>query len=273
MIQVVTLYYFQHIDKPYLIKAKLSDWCESQDVKGTLIIAHEGVNGTLSGRRDILEGFICRLQELLGNITLPTKWSTAKVHPFGKLKFPLKPEIVTMGSVKPNPLKRVGTYVRPENWNELILRDDVQVVDTRNHYEVALGTFEGSVDPKTAAFRDFSAWVEQNLDPSRDKSVAMFCTGGIRCEKATSHLLEKGFESVYHLEGGILRYLEVVPESESLWRGECFVFDDRVSLNHGLVQGTAVMCNHCGRPVATADQKKRPELCPSCGAELEPYAS
>lgn len=267
-VAVVTLYVFQRLEKAYLVKAKLSDWCEEKDIRGTLIIAEEGVNGTLSGDRQLLQAFVERLSELLGGTALVTKWSEAPSHPFGKLKLPLKPEIVTMGDPKPDPLARVGTYVAAEDWNALISRDDVLLVDTRNTYEVALGTFEGAIDPKTSAFREFHTWASGNLDAKRHKHVAMFCTGGIRCEKASSYLLEQGFESVYHLEGGILKYLEAVPRTASLWRGECFVFDERVSVDHDLAVGSALMCEACGRPVAYAKGPNGPTQCPNCDTPL-----
>ncbi|MGB0647935.1 MAG: rhodanese-related sulfurtransferase [Bradymonadia bacterium] len=269
-VSVVALYCFVSIEKPYLIKAKLGDWVADKDLKGTLIIAPEGVNGTLSGAREVLEGFVLRLSSLLGLSTIPTKWSSATEHPFGKLKFPLKEEVVTMGAPKPNPLEQVGTYVSPEDWNALITDPEVKVVDTRNWYEFELGTFKGSIDPKTNAFRDFESWVHANLDPQKDRKVAMFCTGGIRCEKASSFLLNEGFTSVFHLEGGILNYLETVPKAESLWEGECFVFDDRVTLAHGLEQGTSLMCKDCGRPSKDAKLETGPDNCDHCGAVLRP---
>ena len=261
---VVTLYQFVSIAKPYVVKARLLDEFAALDVKGTLIIAPEGVNGTLSGQRGILERLLSFLEEEIGHRFQNAKWSTASKHPFGKLKFPLKPEIVTMGAAKPDPTQRVGTYVKPANWNALIEDPEVMVVDTRNDYETALGTFKGSMDPSTKAFRDFGAWVSENLT-DKSQPVAMFCTGGIRCEKATSFMLEQGFETVYHLEGGILKYLEEVSPEESLWRGECFVFDERVSLVHGLEQGNAVMCTQCGRPVAEGRDLVSVDCCPYCG--------
>lgn len=270
MLCVVTLYEFTRIEKPYLIKAKLGDWIGSKDVLGTLIIAPEGVNGTLSGTRDVLEGLVVHLADLLGVGPLTTKWSSAKTHPFGKLKFPLKDEVVTMGAPKPDPTQQVGTYVEPSEWNQLIADPLVTLVDTRNWYEVELGTFQGAIDPGTDAFRDFEAWVKSHLDPVRDKKVAMFCTGGIRCEKASSYMLSEGFESVFHLKGGILSYLESVAEDSSTWEGECFVFDDRVTLGHGLKMGTSLMCKDCGRPTKDAKLQDGPSVCPHCGAPLLP---
>ena len=268
-VSVVALYHFVSIEKPYLIKAKLGDWVVDRDLKGTLIIAPEGVNGTLSGSSEVLEGFVTRLSSLLGVDTIATKWSHATEHP-GKLKFPLKDEVVTMGLPKPDPLEIVGTYVSPQDWNALINDPEVKVVDTRNWYEFELGTFKGAIDPGTKAFRDFETWVRDNLDPEKDTKVAMFCTGGIRCEKASSFLLNEGFPSVFHLEGGILNYLETMPEEESLWEGECFVFDDRVTLSHGLEQGTSLMCKNCGRPSKNAKLADGPDRCAHCGATLRP---
>ena len=268
MLQVVSLYSFVSIPKPYLVKARLGDFSASYDVKGTLIIAPEGVNGTLSGRRSDLEALLFRLGELLGSPIKNAKWSSAPSHPFGKLKFPLKAEVVTMGEVNPSPAHRVGTYVKPEVWNDLIEDPSVLLIDTRNNYETALGTFSGAVDPNTKAFRDFQGWAREKLKDKR-RPIAMFCTGGIRCEKATSFLLEEGFETVYHLEGGILNYLETVPAAESMWQGECFVFDERVSLKHGLELGSAAMCTACGRPVSEGRNLGEVQSCPYCGADFD----
>jgi UPF0176 protein len=268
VLSVVTVYRFTQIEKPYLIKARLGDWIGVQDIKGTLIIAPEGINGTLSGPKGTLEPLIEFLAELLDVSPLETKWSTCSVHPFGKLKFPLKNEIVTMGDPKPDPTQLVGTYVAPDNWNALISDPEVILVDTRNWYEVELGSFEGAVNPQTDAFRDFEAWVKSNLDPAEDKKVAMFCTGGIRCEKASSYLLEEGFESVFHLQGGILNYLEHVEVADSMWEGECFVFDDRVTLAHGLEIGASLICKGCGKPTKDAKLVDGPSDCPHCFAPM-----
>lgn len=270
MLSVVTLYEFTRIEKPYLVKAKLGDWIGAQDILGTLIIAPEGINGTLSGPRHVLEALVGRLAELLDVSELSTKWSRCDVHPFGKLKFPLKDEVVTMGGPKPDPTQQVGTYVEPSEWNDLISDPMVTLVDTRNWYEVELGTFRGAIDPGTDAFRDFGSWVKAHLDPKKDKKVAMFCTGGIRCEKASSFMLDEGFESVFHLKGGILSYLESVEQDTSLWEGECFVFDDRVTLAHGLEIGTSLMCKDCGRPTKDAKLENGPSECPHCKAPLLP---
>ena len=268
MLAVVTVYEFVAIEKPYLIKAKLKDWIADENIKGTLIIAPEGINGTLSGPRHTLEGLIGHLALRLGISSLNTKWSGSTVHPFGKLKFPLKDEIVTMGVPKPDPTRLVGAYVPPEEWNELISDPGVTLVDTRNWYEVDLGSFEGAVNPEIDAFRDFEAWVKDNLDPATDKKVAMFCTGGIRCEKASSYMLEEGFESVFHLKGGILNYLEQVEGTNSMWEGECFVFDDRVTLSHGLKIGTSLICKGCGKHTKDAKLADGPSTCPHCLAPL-----
>lgn len=270
MIFVVTLYEFVRIETPSLMKERLRDWIAEQDIKGTLIIAPEGVNGTLSGQRANLEELLAYLAQLLGAEALSTKWSTSATHPFRRLKFPLKDEIVTMGKPRPDPTQQVGTYVEPNQWNELISDPEVTVVDTRNAYEVDLGTFKGAIDPGTAAFSDFEAWVRSNLDPTRNKKVAMFCTGGIRCEKASSFLMAEGFESVFHLKGGILSYLENVQEQSSLWQGECFVFDERVTLTHGLKVGEAVMCKACGRPTKEGKLIDAIVVCPACHEPLLP---
>ena len=268
LISVVTLYRFVRIEKPYLVKARLQDLLIGEDIKGTLIIAPEGVNGTLSGGRDVLGKVIAFLETELGTSVENAKWSTADEHPFGKLKFPLKPEVVTMGDVKPDPSIHVGTYVQPNDWNALISDPNVLVIDTRNDYETALGSFEGALDPNTKTFREFEGWASANLG-DKSQPIAMFCTGGIRCEKATSFLKENGYESVFHLEGGILKYLEEVPEADSLWNGECFVFDDRVSLTHGLAVGDAAMCFSCGRPVAEGRDLTKITQCPYCNAPFQ----
>ena len=264
MIDVVTLYTFCAIERHYRIKAKLLDWVGDRDIKGTLIIAPEGVNGTLSGTRDELNALIDTLRGLLNVPPFDLKWSTASEHPFGKLKFPLKNEVITMGEVQPDPTKRVGQYVSASEWNALLDREDLILVDTRNDYEVALGSFEGAVNPKTTAFREFDDWSKTHLEDCKERPVAMFCTGGIRCEKATSLLLERGFTEVYHLKGGILRYLEDVDEGKSKWQGECFVFDDRVSLKHGLALGSASMCRQCGRPIAGGRIANEKAKCLNC---------
>jgi UPF0176 protein len=214
--------------------------CAAHGLKGTILLAHEGINGTIAGEATALRDLIDQLQQgpLFGGRldNLELKFSTAKAMPFRRLKIRLKKEIVTLGDPATDPTEQVGTYVDPDAWNALIAAPDVVVLDTRNRFEVAMGTFAGAVDPGIDSFGQFKKFVAQKLDPARDRKIAMFCTGGIRCEKASSYLLAHGFAEVYHLKGGILKYLETTPQTDSRWRGECFVFDERVALGHGLTE-------------------------------------
>jgi UPF0176 protein len=214
--------------------------CAARDLKGTILLAREGINGTIAGETAALHDLIDQLQRgpLFGGRldNLELKFSTAHEMPFQRLKIRLKKEIVTLGDPATDPTKQVGTYVDPAAWNALIAAPDVVVLDTRNRFEVAMGTFAGAVDPEIDSFGQFKDFVAQKLDPARDRKIAMFCTGGIRCEKASSYLLAHGFTEVYHLKGGILKYLEATPQADSQWRGECFVFDERVALGHGLME-------------------------------------
>ncbi|MHA3977990.1 oxygen-dependent tRNA uridine(34) hydroxylase TrhO [Halovulum sp. GXIMD14794] len=255
---VAALYRFARFEDPAALAGPLRHVCAQGDVRGTLILAAEGINGTIAGREDGIRAAVAHIRTLPGCADLQPKYSTASEPPFGKLKVRLKSEIVTMGEPGIDPLGSVGTYVAPQDWNALISAPDVAVIDTRNDYEVGIGTFEGAVDPETRSFREFPEWWQQNAARFEGKRVAMFCTGGIRCEKATSYLKEQGVEQVYHLDGGILKYLEDVPADESLWRGACFVFDDRVSVTHGLEEGPHLMCHGCRRPLEPEDIE-RPE--------------
>jgi UPF0176 protein len=209
-------------------------------LKGSVLLAHEGINGTLAGSDEGIDAFVVELQQGVlfnGRLDhLELKFSNAEAMPFRRLKIRLKREIVTLGDIAVDPTRQVGTYVDPSGWNTLIAAPDTLVIDTRNAFEVAMGTFEGALDPGIRSFGQFKEFAAQKLDPAKHKKIAMFCTGGIRCEKASAYLLAHGFSEVYHLKGGILRYLEDVPENESRWRGECFVFDERVALGHGLRQ-------------------------------------
>lgn len=232
------------------LQPALQELCESQQVVGTLLLAPEGVNGTIAGPASGVEAVLDRLRREPGLEALDAKYADASVPPFGRMRVRLKKEIVTMGVPGIDPLERVGTYVEPEDWNALVDDPEVLVIDTRNEYEVRIGTFVGAVDPATGSFRDFPAWVKANVDPARHKKVAMFCTGGIRCEKATSLLLREGVPEVYHLKGGILRYLERTDPAESRWNGECFVFDRRVAVDHTLEPGRHVLCFGCLEPLA-----------------------
>ena len=251
MISVAALYKFTPFPDPHALQAPLLAACEALGIKGTLLLAREGINGTIAGSDNALAAALDTIRALPGCAGLDVKFSAAQQMPFGRLKVRVKREIVTMGEPDIDPLLSVGHYVDPHDWNALIADPDTLVIDTRNDYEVAIGTFRGAVDPATPSFRDFPAWFRAHREELLEgkKKVAMFCTGGIRCEKSTSFLRSEGIDQVYHLRGGILKYLEQVPETESLWQGECFVFDERVSLGHGLAQGTHTRCRPCGRPL------------------------
>jgi UPF0176 protein len=246
---VAALYQFTPLKGLDEIKARLFAALDAAAVKGTLLLAPEGINGTIAGSRAGIDAALAVIRGLPGCLDIEHKESWAHEPPFQKLKVRIKAEIVRIGLPEIDPGKVVGTYVEPEAWNDLIASPDVITIDTRNSYEVGIGSFAGAVDPKTEAFREFPEWVDKNLDPRTHKRVAMFCTGGIRCEKATALLKERGFEEVYHLKGGILKYLERIPEDESLWQGDCFVFDDRVSVRHGLEVGNYTFCAVCDLPV------------------------
>ena len=246
---VAALYHFARLDDFTELQAPLRALCERHGVRGTLLLAREGVNGTISGPRDGIDAVLAWLRADPRLATLEHKESFSDRHPFLRLKVKLKQEIVTLGVPFVDPTAVVGTYVDPQDWNALISDPEVVVIDTRNDYEVAIGTFQGAIDPKTATFREFPQYVSEHLDPARHRKVAMFCTGGIRCEKASSYMRQQGFAEVYHLKGGILKYLEEVPEDQSLWQGECFVFDERVGVTHGLKEGVAGLCHGCRRAV------------------------
>ncbi|MEX0365574.1 MAG: rhodanese-related sulfurtransferase [Ruegeria sp.] len=271
MYTIAALYHFARFDDPAALKPTLLELCKAQDVKGTLLLAKEGINGTIAGPRAGIDAVLAHVRVLPGCADLEWKEAIASQPPFGKMKVRLKKEIVTMGQPDIDPLARVGHYVEPEDWNDLIRSEDVVVIDTRNDYEVAIGTFEGAIDPKTESFREFPAWWEENKERFHNKRVAMFCTGGIRCEKSTNFLLGQGVDDVYHLKGGILRYLEEMPADDSTWQGECFVFDNRVSVGHGLVEGPHELCHGCRRPILPKD-RERPEYehgvsCHQCAGE------
>jgi len=256
MYRVVSLYHFTRLADPEALRAPLLGLCDSAGVRGTLLLAREGINGTISGTCDGIDRVLAHLRTLPGCADLGWTDSHSAAPPFGRMKVRVKREIVTMGRPDVDPRAATGHYVPPAEWNALITAPDVAVIDTRNAYEVAIGSFEGAIDPGTDSFRDFPAWWQANRHRFRDKRVAMFCTGGIRCEKSTNYLLDEGIKHVYHLKGGILKYLEEVPEPESLWRGACFVFDGRVSLGHGLRQGPHVLCHACRRPILPEDRAR-----------------
>jgi len=243
MIQVAALYHFAPFDDPAAIKPDLLALCQDQGIKGTILLAREGVNGTIAGPEDGVARVLAHIRALSGCAALDVKYSRAEVMPFFRLKVRLKKEIVTLGVPGIDPSRDVGRYVEPQDWNALISDPDTILIDTRNDFEVEMGSFRGAINPHTKSFGGFPAWFEANRQAWGDNpKVAMFCTGGIRCEKSTAFLRAQGIDNVAHLKGGILRYLEEVPEENSLWDGECFVFDQRVSLKHGLKIGShAVM--------------------------------
>jgi len=270
--KVMALYKFADLPDAAVLRPLLLDFCAERGIRGTLILAPEGINGTVAGAEkaiDALAEWLFSGSVFAGRLAgAEVKYSAAGAMPFLRLKVRLKPEIVTLRAPQANPAQRVGTYVAPEDWNALIERNDVVLVDTRNDYEVVLGSFQRALDPKTQNFTQFKDYVATHLDPKRDRKVAMFCTGGIRCEKASSYLLSQGFEEVFHLKGGILKYLEVVPESESRFAGECFVFDERVSVTHGLAEGEASLCRACRHPLTSAERAhphyQEGVCCPHC---------
>lgn len=258
MITVAALYRFTRFADPAGLRPALLQCCLSNKVRGTLLLAREGINGTIAGPRAGIDAVLAHIRALPGCADLDCKESRADAMPFARMKVRLKREIVTMGQPDVDPGASVGRYVAPREWNALIAAPDVAVIDTRNDYEVGIGSFDGAIDPGTQSFRDFPAWWDRNRHRFEGKKLAMFCTGGIRCEKATSWLIAQGVPDVFHLKGGILKYLEEVPAEDSLWHGACFVFDRRVSVGHGLRQGPHVLCHACRRPLAEADLD-RPE--------------
>ena len=270
MTTVAAFYRFASLPDYADLRGPLAEIAEANDVRGTVLLAAEGVNGTIAGPEAGVRAVLAHLRSDPRLADLEHKTSHADAQPFRKLKVRLKNEIVTMGVPGLDPSASAGTYVPPEAWNDLISREDVVLIDARNDYETAIGTFEGATDPQTASFRDLPEWLEQHGPLAGKPPVAMFCTGGIRCEKSTALLRARGFREVYHLQGGILKYLEEVPEEDSLWRGECFVFDERVSVRHGLEPGRYAMCRACSDPVAPEDEAsplyEAGVSCPRCHA-------
>ena len=247
-------YHFVALNDVKSMQPIIQDYCDKKLLKGTILLANEGINGTISGKeKDILNfhKFIKnddKFFNVFKNLEYKASWSVG--NPFYRMKVRLKKEIVTLGMPEVSPAKKVGTYVKPEDWNSLINDPDITLIDTRNGYEVDIGSFRNAINPKTSSFREFPKYIKKNLNPKKTKKVAMFCTGGIRCEKASSYMLEEGFNEVYHLQGGILKYLETVPEAESLWQGECFVFDQRVAVTNELKQGKYNQCFACRHPLS-----------------------
>lgn len=252
---VAALYKFVALEDFHELREPLLDACLAAGARGTLLLAHEGINGTIAATREGIDAVLAYLRADPRLADLEHKESLDDHMPFYRMKVKLKKEIVTMGIAGIDPNQRVGTYVKPTDWNELVSDPEVLLVDTRNDYECGIGSFRGAVDPETTTFREFPAYVRQHLDPTRHKKVAMFCTGGIRCEKASAFMLQEGFEEVYHLQGGILKYLEEVPEQESIWEGECFVFDNRVAVNHRLEKGQYDQCYGCRHPITEQDKQ------------------
>lgn len=271
-IVVAAFYKFVPLQDLEGLQSSLDALCMAEGLRGIILIASEGINGTVAGTREGIDALLGHLRRVPAFADLLHKESTCDRMPFHRMKVRLKKEIVTLGVPEVSPRERVGTYVPPARWNDLLADPEVLLVDTRNVYETRLGTFEGAVDPGIQNFSDFPAWVRQNLDPTRHRKVAMFCTGGIRCEKATSFMLQEGFESVFHLEGGILKYLEEVPKETSRWRGDCFVFDQRVALDHSLSPGDHTLCFGCQNPITPADRQsplfEAGVCCPYCHAQV-----
>ncbi|MCY1666062.1 oxygen-dependent tRNA uridine(34) hydroxylase TrhO [Rhizobium sp. SL86] len=265
---VAALYHFARFERYQSVREPLQALCEENGVKGTLLLAREGINGTIAGPDEGIANVLAYLRGQPEFGALEHKESRASKMPFLRMKVRLKKEIVTMGVEDIDPNRIVGTYVDPKDWNALITDPETIVIDTRNDYETAIGIFKGAVDPKTKTFREFPDWVKNNTGLHNKPKIAMYCTGGIRCEKATAFMKEQGFDEVYHLKGGILKYLEEVPEAESLWEGACFVFDERVSVTHGLKEGEHQLCHACREPL-TAEDRASPQFeegvsCPHC---------
>ena len=265
---VAALYKFAKLPDYRELQKSILEVCQKNGVFGSILLATEGINGTVAGNRQGIDALLKFLRSEPRFSDLEHKESFSQEMPFDRMKVKLKKEIVPLGVPGIDPNEKVGTYVPADEWNALISDPDVIVIDTRNGYECDIGTFKGAIDPKTRRFRDFPKFVQENLDPSKHKKVAMFCTGGIRCEKASAYMLEKGFENVYHLKGGILKYLELIPPEKSLWDGECFVFDQRIAVGQGLEVGAHEQCYACRHPVSIEDQQspkyRAGVSCPHC---------
>ena len=256
MFTVTAFYHFTAFEDPAQFRAPLLSLCTHEGIKGTVLLAREGINGTVAGPQAGIKRLWAHINGLPGCAGFEHKESHTDKMPFKRLKVRLKKEIVTMGQASVNPRDKTGHYVEPSDWNTLISAADTVVIDTRNDYEVGIGTFEGAINPQTQTFREFPQWWHKNKAKFKGKKVAMFCTGGIRCEKSTNFLLGQGVKDVFHLRGGILKYLENVPQSESKWQGECFVFDNRVSVKHKLAEGSFDQCYACRRPISEEDKRK-----------------
>lgn len=269
---VAALYKFAKLADYRELQPGLLEFCVRQGLWGTLLLAEEGINGTVAGSENGIAALMAFLRADVRLASIEHKVSFTDEMPFTRMKVKLKKEIVTLGVDGINPNESVGTYVAPEHWNELISDPDVVLIDTRNAYECDIGTFRGATDPRTTTFREFPGYIKQNYNPSRQKKIAMFCTGGIRCEKASAFMLKQGFKEVYHLQGGILKYLEKVPQEKSLWEGECFVFDQRISVGHGLKVGDLEQCHACRHPVSPEERASSHFVegisCPHCYSTL-----
>ena len=270
--KIAAFYQFSPLTNIATLQTALVDGLKKLGIKGSLLVADEGINGTIAGTQEKLDAALALISRVTGLRNFTPKFSTSDVMPFRRMKVRLKKEIVTIGPVQADPHKRVGEYVEPRDWNELISAPDVIVIDTRNAYEFGVGTFMGAVDPHTESFGEFPGWVREKLKAKPNQRIAMFCTGGIRCEKATAFMLNEGFEHVFHLKGGILKYLEEVPQEQSLWQGGCFVFDERVAVGHGLQVMDFSICHGCLKPVSAVDRisPKFEEgvCCPACADGL-----
>ena len=270
---VAALYQFTEIHDPNQKKKDLVSLCKSRNVRGTLILATEGINGTISGRRHHIAPVIQHISNWPEIESLDVKYSWSTDQNFNRMKVKIKKEIVTMGVDQVNPKENAGTHIEAKDWNNLIQREDIVLIDVRNKFEIEVGHFKGSIDPDTGSFGDFPDWVQKHSTELEEKpSIAMYCTGGIRCEKASAYMKSVGYKDVYHLKGGILKYLEEISPSESLWEGECFVFDDRVSLKHGLEEGAYELCYGCQEPLSQPDRESRfyeeGVTCPKCHNDL-----
>lgn len=276
MTDIVIATFYKFVDLPDFVELRdpILQYCREYTVRGTILLAHEGINATIAGPRADIDAVLAYLHANPKLANMTHKESFADFNPFPRMKVRLKREIVNLGMTEINPNNKVGTYVDATAWNDLIRDPDVTLIDTRNDFEVQAGTFRGAVNPQTVSFNKFPQYVAENLDPEKHKKVAMFCTGGIRCEKATSYLLEQGFEEVYHLKDGILKYLELIPEEDSLWEGECFVFDGRVTVKHQLIPGDIEYCTHCQVILSEEDKAsahfRRGFYCPACYETVPP---
>ncbi|VGO18894.1 oxygen-dependent tRNA uridine(34) hydroxylase TrhO [Pontiella sulfatireligans] len=271
-IVVCALYKFAALDDFEALRQPLFDFLNQHGIRGTLLLAGEGINGTVAGSREAIDALLAHLKSDPRLADLEHKESFDDANPFYCTKVRLKKEIVTMGVAGIDPRHTVGTYVAPKDWNALISDPETLLIDTRNDYEVSIGTFKNAVNPETESFREFPSYVENHLHSSKHRKVAMFCTGGIRCEKSTAYLKEQGFDEVHHLKGGILKYLEEIPQEDSLWQGECFVFDNRVAVGHDLVKGDYDQCHACRMPITENDKQsplyEKGASCPHCHGQF-----